>query len=484
MNRENTAEPTPPPTLELPVTPWWRVLVAPVTDVCRPGAAARCLDGASHAAWLAVLVLSLLTYAALLIALALWYQTVTLKRNAAPMATTTMAATTTAVGAVSFGPPELQSRTFRQVWDDWHAEFDDTWLGPSHLIVILTFALGTCFVLSLAWLNLPLVHAVGSPWPSYRRAIRAATALLWPLTALTLITGIVLVSARHAYCRGAGAFPGSGAEVAIPTMACVSVSLVLLIAWSNRAALAIAVGAPALALPPRCEGCGYDLTHQPESGRCTECGLELGTSLVQSQSRPGNPWLHDRSLRAWAHTTRWVLLDPRMFYRRLRLRTSPAAEAGYATVQFVLLGAGAALWAIGMVLIVILREGLPPTDEWWLIVGAGAAMILNGLCACWLGHRVLGAFVISAWIAQRALPDFRWVAKVLAYESAFLWVFCASWGLLLSTFVTYNNWISALLGSSGDAAETLTILVGTLLLVGVWLWRYSIAYRSIRWSNF
>jgi len=32
--------------------------------------------------------------------------------------------------------------------------------------------------------------------------------------------------------------------------------------------------------------------------------------------------------------------------------------------------------------------------------------------------------------------------------------------------------------------EAAVLLGGTLALAAVWLWRYEVAYRQIRWSNF
>ncbi len=82
----------------------------------------------------------------------------------------------------------------------------------------------------------------------------------------------------------------------------------------------------------------------------------------------------------------------------------------------------------------------------------------------------------------------RWALKVMAYESAFLWVFCSFWGLLITSFLFFEDWISDALGRQpwlGTVpAEVSVIAQGTIGLGAVWLWRYRIAFLTIRWSNF
>jgi hypothetical protein len=112
--------------------------------------------------------------------------------------------------------------------------------------------------------------------------------------------------------------------------------------------------------------------------------------------------------------------------------------------------------------------------------------VLSGIAGCWFGHRGLAALVASYWLVRGELPDFRWASKVLAYESTFLWAFCAFWSAIFTSFSFWNDWISRLLTGRSRAGlfEILALFGGTVVLAGVWLWRYRIAYRAIRWSNF
>jgi hypothetical protein len=72
----------------------------------------------------------------------------------------------------------------------------------------------------------------------------------------------------------------------------------------------------------------------------------------------------------------------------------------------------------------------------------GAVYSLAAAVGCWCGHRTIAAGVFTWWAVRKALPDGRWAAKVIAYESAFLWAFCTYWGVLITTFLLFGNWIS------------------------------------------
>ena len=73
----------------------------------------------------------------------------------------------------------------------------------------------------------------------------------------------------------------------------------------------------------------------------------------------------------------------------------------------------------------------------------------------------------------------------MAYETAFLWVFCLYNGLLLTCFAVFENWISDhVLNQFGLPAEAFAILFGNAAIIAAWVWRYGIAFRHIRWSNY
>ncbi|MCH7813744.1 MAG: hypothetical protein IID40_06950 [Planctomycetes bacterium] len=110
----------------------------------------------------------------------------------------------------------------------------------------------------------------------------------------------------------------------------------------------------------------------------------------------------------------------------------------------------------------------------------------------WGVHRIIAALAISWWVACGLLADVGWARKVVAYEATYLWTFCGFSGLLFSSFAVLDdgNWISRLIGSEffsellGMQAEPAVILLGNLALCVVWLWRYRLIIRVIRYNNF
>lgn len=480
---------TPPPRV---VTPGWgRVVATPVLDLFRPRAAAACLVSASRPAFAVVLVLSLLGYAAVIIGLMLWAATVTRTWPTAPATQPT-----TAPGGGMYTPawpePQVESHTLREVWADWRRHSFGGWLGPAESVVMLVLMLGVPALSLLAWLNMPLVHGVGSIWSSFKRSFRASAAILWPLAGATLASGVLVVRAEHAQFRGGLTFGGPlSADPEAILILCIASSAVLLVTWLRTAVDGAAPTAADSALPPRCEGCGYDLTHQPVERRCPECGLDLDASLIEERSRPGYRWSRTPAELAWWATSYQVLRRPQVFYRALKLRTPARHEARFARRHYLWIAFGALVWACGMFVWLSRQHGPPRTEELPEVLVVACAAITLGVMGCWLGHRVIAALVVSYWLARGSLPDFRWAAKVMAYETTFLWVFCGFWGVLLGSFTVVEWWLSALLGSPGwplfwlgMPVEAWMVAGGTLLLTLVWLWRYTIAYRAIRWSNF
>ena len=66
-----------------------------------------------------------------------------------------------------------------------------------------------------------------------------------------------------------------------------------------------------------CERCGYRLRGLPPHGDCPECGQPIARS--DPVHRPGLPWQHRISPRAWLATCLLVMLHPKRAYRMLRV---------------------------------------------------------------------------------------------------------------------------------------------------------------------
>jgi hypothetical protein len=146
------------------------------------------------------------------------------------------------------------------------------------------------------------------------------------------------------------------------------------------------------------------------------------------------------------------------------------------------IGLGAAVW----VFILMIALGAPGELIYFVPCGAAFVVPLVG----WGLHRTIGALVASWWVARGMLPDARWAKKVIAYETAYLWVLCLYNGLFITSFVAYDDWISRSLSPivqlrpGGAMLEVAVLFFGSGALCLGWFWRYGVAARAIRWSNF
>ncbi|MEE8169648.1 MAG: hypothetical protein V3T70_03790, partial [Phycisphaerae bacterium] len=95
----------------------------------------------------------------------------------------------------------------------------------------------------------------------------------------------------------------------------------------------------------------------------------------------------------------------------------------------------------------------------------------------------------TVWAVRRTLPDFRWSRKVIEYETAYLWLFCAYNGTLITSFFKLDDLWSIVDRSLFRGIFIMDvrpglIIYGNAALILLWLWRYRIITRAIRWSNF
>jgi len=359
----------------------------------------------------------------------------------------------------------------------------DSPLGPVEFFFFAVFAIAALLTVLLVWLNLPRLYRAGPVTPAIDQAFRAVASAFGLVVLLTLVSAVVAI--LFGYHR-----PLSGALNDVAFYFCIPVAAACLL-WRIGCALEHLHLEPAPSLPPRCEGCGYDLSHQPSDARCPECSFPVADS-VSPRRRPGCRWERSkrRALREWFQTVQMVVLLPREFYRNLRLRTPTAPATTFAVRNYVAIGVGAGIWVLLMWWADVARVG-SFVSEWDHVCRLFFTFVLWTPLGCWLGHRLGGAIVISWWIARRTLPDTRWAAKVLAYESAYLWVFCVFLGIFATTFVLAGKpWISDRFGTEFFFAvfrvpgEAVVLLGGTALLALGWLWRYVVALRAIRWSNY
>ncbi|MBU0638805.1 MAG: hypothetical protein KKB50_08070 [Planctomycetes bacterium] len=491
MNPTNTGQPNTKSTAaqrtpENAAKPSWpRPLLAPWYALLRPQAAARHLVAARSLAFWATFATHVAILAGLSMFLALWSETV--KTNLVPSATTPATTPTTAPGTASAASArlgylgynwttELQTRSLGEVWRDWHR---DRLFGPAEWI-FLGVAVGVTFgTLFLAWLYLPFIHRSGSGWPSYWRALRAVVAGAGVLISLTAVVGASMVAYNNREQLGQLVPAAEWFAPGLPLACC----LVLLAV--SRAARGVAPADLSRTIPPMCEGCGYDLTHRPSDGRCSECGLEVTQSLGPQPRRRGLSWERRLALADWVSATWQVLRDPRRFYGRLELRTPMGAAHRSARRHYGWICVGASVWSTLMFVVV---SGLYLTSlaELYAI---GAVFGMLGLLICWLMHRTVGALVFTWWVIRGLLPDYRWAAKVIYYETAFLWLLCVFAGTLFTSLAVFGAWLADAVGTNlrfiwGVPVEMIVLFAGLAVLAIAWLWRYRVAGQAIRWSNF
>ncbi|MEP0846576.1 MAG: hypothetical protein HRF50_07110 [Phycisphaerae bacterium] len=453
-------------------------LTAPLLGVVAPARAARRLCNVRFGTLAAIVVFQATTAACVVVGLCTWGATSQTKYvpSLAGTAVSTTTAPVSASGLLQL-KFEIRRRTFGQVWADWHAD------GPLGAAEGIAFgvAFGYVALLALAaFLYLPWVHRAGSIGLALRRACAAFVACGGSLILALMAVGSAIVLAVHHGQSTMFAF--SPAERWLAPL--VAGSILALIGCLGRAMHAVRAIEPAPLFAPRCGGCGYDLSHQPADGRCPECATPVIDSLSERR-RPGSPWESTGPGPApWLVTALMVLFSPRHFYRRLRLRTPIEPALRFAGWTYATLGLGAAVWLSCMILFP--SDGPYPEEVPFAV---GVALTIVPL-VCWFGHRVGGATVCAAWIAWRSLPDTEWAARIVAYESVFLWVFCACWGVLVSSFVLWGPWISDSVARQffasvfRSAGEEVVLFGVTALCAALWLRRYVIAMRAVRWSNF
>ncbi|MFO0839105.1 MAG: hypothetical protein U1D55_11345 [Phycisphaerae bacterium] len=362
------------------------------------------------------------------------------------------------------------SEVLPQIWNDAHSRGPIGWIELSFLGLIGGLLLGAAI---LTWLLLPVVHRAGS----------VAGAIASTFRVVCGGAGILLLGAA-AVALDLFGLDENGDSRAFITIITIQLTCVCLIVWLQRAIRVTAERQPAIAMPPRCEGCGYDLTHQPVNGLCPECRTPADESLTYGARRRLTEWEERPSISSWLRDSLRAILFPARFYRSIALREDLGARRVFATWQCR--GVWAATFATILVLATTTRHG-PPSRE---LPYFATVMSLLAALLCWTTHRAAFALLATVWIARGYLPDLRWAERVLLYESAYLWLFVLHNGIAIGSFIIFEDWISRMLGYAffmrafGMPAEVIVLLGGDIALAILWLLRLRIAGAAIRWSNF
>lgn len=252
---------------------------------------------------------------------------------------------------------------------------------------------------------------------------------------------------------------------------------------------------PTPILPPICEICGYDLTHWPEGGRCSECGWELPTGApaqadaegfspdgeMQAQSRPSGAL--SAAIVDYCHQC----MAPAAYYREMPLDAPEGRLARAATLHLVLIALLAPIFFfVGFALRGEIRLHHLDADD----VAACFAIGISSASAGWVTHRAVMLLTFTWWIWQKSFPDFDRARRLYLLEFSYLWLFCAYSGLIFATFFLFGfNWMSDSLGQKllrlapGHVIEPWVLLGGNGVLILVWLFRLSRAAGVLRFRN-
>lgn len=528
-------------------------LLAPLRCVWRPASACQALFRAAPAAFWVTYCAYLLAMAVGVVLLAMWAATIREVHvasssgaasafqgpGAGPHADAGMEAAfeDAAIVTQTTGPGwRIQRRTLAQVWRDWHAPGRPGHAEAILLASVLTILVGT---LLLTWLQLPFVHRAGSVQRSFALAWRAVAAGGGALMIGTLLSGaLIVVIGRLEVFRLLDSWPA-------PAIGLVVSSGPLLSLWYILGVVAAAADrAPAGAPPPpppRCELCGYDLTRRGLDEVCPECGQSVARSLVAGMRRSQSDWERHPSVGTWLRSSVAVLCSPGDFYERLTVRSPGPAETepdpapsdrvhdpasataslafgvsnpgtgsrpscgttskpvplddgraqarGFSRLHLMAIGVGAFFWVIGV-------SSLGSSSLFFFSERVPIALVVALVIPLigWALHRTIAAVVATWWMVRGSLPDGRWAAKLILYETPFLWLFCAVWGTLITSYIAADEWVSRAIEPVVDPRNftwafgmppELALPMGLSgALVVLWLFRYQQAGQAVRWSNF
>lgn len=459
---------------------WSDALWAPWRWILHPARAADCMIRAPRGAVLVSLAIGAVLLAGTVLAVVIWDYALDLDFSQMPLRRMPRAATTPTASANWLGHP-VRRHSAAEVWSDWHSRGA---IGEAEAIVFGVAGLWVACVAFGAWLHLVNVHETGAVWASYKRAFRSVISCMGLLVVMTITFGLAMAAADRAQTLRweTGVYvpplidPWAFMAVATPAAIC------LVLVWCGRAVRGACGVGPIPSLNPRCEGCGYDLTHIPANQRCPECGLDVTMSLTPRYWRAGCPWEDHGGFTAWLQTSLTVMVDPHRFYARLQVRTSERPSRRFAWWQYVAIGVAGTVWAH------LLGRATGQHDF-------GEVVIVPIMCGFiipelgWLIHRTIGAVAASWCLVRGELADSRWMRKVIAYESVYLWVIGLYNAALIFSFATRQLWLSGLFGKRifwvlGMPIEIAALLFGNCVLGLIWLWRYHRAVRAVRWSNF
>jgi len=368
--------------------------------------------------------------------------------------------------------------TLRYAWEALH---NQGWYATPERVaggVALGFVV---IILMVAWVQLVRVYRTGRLQSVWADVLRAALPSSVVLTVVVVTVSALSVCTEHQraiYHRvryhvrplvADDLLMGVAMGVVAP------LGLLLVLGVSGRMADALGELAPGPAFDPTCIRCGYNLTGLAPGSGCPECGAAVAISLSR-EARAAPAW--ERSPchpLAWVRTCWQVLFHPRRFYRRMLTRASARTPFRFALLVTLVIWSGT--WVCALTVVEI--------PELWVLMLAVVWLhwFVVGLV---LLHRLLGAAVVGVFVLAKAISDGRSAARVVAYESAYLlviWAWCVASAFAPVTLRGVQE-ISGLAPWWRVIATPRVFYFGLVVLGLLWLRRWAVALRCVRWANF
>lgn len=373
--------------------------------------------------------------------------------------------------------------SFSQQWSNWFAGC------PSELVLgfwLLMIVLMLVLVFVSAWLLMPCGAEGPNLKTAYRRSLVGVVTGLHFLISLCIVLGPVITSLQHYHVRHQREYNMPSEVLPLLVTMLGIVSLAFLIGIATRG---VVRDDPPLDLPPRCEFCGYDLTHVPDSGICTECGSIAADSLTPHIRRTGTDWEHHPSPATFWSTAASVMFNPSKFYGRLQMRRSARAAWWYASLQYLLIG----LTAGGMMMATyLITEGNSSsrTNERLFAeaatIGVVLALAFGGIG--WLASRATAAITLTALAIRAPLPENGWFRRAMYYEPTYLWlplIYGMGWlccFIICEEALNYRFFSQQML--CGAPVMIWIEFIPLTIMAIYWFVRYQKMIAAIRYNNF
>lgn len=392
------------------------------------------------------------------------------------------------------------NRSFGEVWHDAPGLFGigaDTLLAS---IVLFTCLYGILGYAAAGIGTAPRFHDGCGIGRWAKTAAVAPLGGLW--VALSAISGIgtflVVIHDWHeqgiaeqwaaGYSTGPWWFPQPIQVTVIATFS-VAASAFMLLRMQRVGMVVAAHVTPTADLPGvRCTGCGYSLEHIPADGRCPECGSDAARSL-SPETRPALEWQAPTvdPILAFLRTHVAVLVRPSIAFATMRTRRHLDRAWRFEFMQF-LLATIATVLAFELFLLYGWGGGNFEWDELFLGLFVGAVLGMLSFAA----HRLAASIALGVASATQPPADVRALAATVGYQSVWVWAFFA-WGFGFLFLMNENRVdrlaarLESVFGVSQGTAEAaifITFQVVNLVLASLWLYRYRIAFRAVRWANY